>query len=86
MRADVKYTILIGHSEKLEVDGNGESILITRTRSSGWDHVNQTETKEEVTQIQLSPEDAVELAEMILKTKDHVNELERARATEKRKY
>lgn len=65
---------------ELTTCGSTEMVVVTQFMDVGWDPVEQKEVQGLKIQIQMSPSDARELAENLLKAADHADEMGQAKS------
>lgn len=76
MKSYVQYKFNQEHLQtELTTCGSNEMVVVTQSTELSWDPVEQKEVQGLKIQIQMSPSDARELAENLLKAADHAEEM-----------
>lgn len=80
MRSDLEYFFTgDANAAELRVKGQIDVVTLTYHQPDHWDPSAQKEVHGDRGGVSLSPSDARELAEMLLKAADHMEELNRSR-------
>jgi len=80
MKSWVQYKFEQERGQSVETAGSNDMVVVTQVVESTWDPMKQEEVQGAKVQIHLSPDDARELAENLLKAADHADEMGQAKS------